>query len=91
MSDVIVVIYEHKNSAPSPSSPFYSEHHALFSPSVSPAEILHARPSIFSWATNLVATHVHQEIHQLSRTNGPVAKIIFELLRTAAAWIDSNW
>ena len=51
MSDVIVLIYEHKHSAPSPSSPFYSARHAPFSPSVSPAEIFHARPSIFSWAT----------------------------------------
>ncbi|EDR01138.1 uncharacterized protein LACBIDRAFT_312459 [Laccaria bicolor S238N-H82] len=71
MSDIIVLVYGHKHSAPSPSSPLYSERHALFSPSVSPAEIFHARPSLFSWATNLVATHVHREIDQLSRTNVP--------------------
>jgi hypothetical protein len=71
MSDIIILIYGHKHSAPSPSSPLYSECHAPFSPSVSAAEIFHTRPSLFSWATNLVATHVHQEIDQLSRTNGP--------------------
>ncbi|KAF8952164.1 hypothetical protein BDZ97DRAFT_1909450 [Flammula alnicola] len=46
----------HKHSAPSPASPLYSE--------LSPVEIFHACPSLFSWATNLVATH-------LSRTNIP--------------------
>ncbi|EDR05164.1 uncharacterized protein LACBIDRAFT_303571 [Laccaria bicolor S238N-H82] len=40
MSDIIVLIYTHKHSAPSPSSPLYSERHALFSPSVSPALLL---------------------------------------------------
>ena len=59
------------NSAPSPASPIYSERHAPFSPAVSPADIYHARPSLFSWATNLVAAHVHREIDQLSRTNVP--------------------
>jgi len=71
MSDIIVLIYGHKHSAPSPSSPRYSKCHAPFSTSVSPSEIFHARPSLFSWATNLVATHIHQEINQLSRTNLP--------------------
>jgi len=71
MSDIIPLIYGHKHSAPSPASPRYSERHAGFIPSVSPEDIFHARPSLFSWATNLVATHVHQEIVQLSRTNGP--------------------
>ena len=71
MSDIIVLIYGHKHSSPSTASPLYSERHAPFSPSVSPAEIFHARPSLFSWATNLVATHVHQEIDQLSHTNIP--------------------
>ncbi|KAF8952159.1 hypothetical protein BDZ97DRAFT_1768789 [Flammula alnicola] len=71
MSDIIVLIYRHKHSAPSPASPLYSERHAPFSPSVSPVEIFHACPSLFSWATNLVATHVHEEIYQLSRTNIP--------------------
>ena len=71
MSDIIVLIYGHKHSSPSTASPLYSERHTPFSPSVSPAEIFHARPSLFSWATNLVATHVHQEIDQLSHTNIP--------------------
>ena len=71
MSDIVVLIYGHKHSSPSTASPLYSERHAPFSPSVSPAEIFHARPSLFSWATNLVATHVHQEINQLSHTNTP--------------------
>ena len=48
MSDIIVLIYGHKHSAPSTASPLYSERHAPFSPSVSPWEIFHARPSLFS-------------------------------------------
>jgi hypothetical protein len=66
MSDIISLIYQHKHSAPSPASPLYSERHAPFSPSVSPGEIFHARPSLFSWATNLVANHVHHEIYVLT-------------------------
>ena len=66
MSDIISLIYGHKHSAPSPGSPRYSERHAPFSPSVSPEEIFHARPSLFSWATNLVANHVHREIYSLT-------------------------
>ncbi|EDR04537.1 uncharacterized protein LACBIDRAFT_330448 [Laccaria bicolor S238N-H82] len=66
MSDIISLIYKHKHSAPSPASPLYSERHALFSPSVSPGEIFHARLSLFSWATNLVADHVHHEIYALT-------------------------
>ena len=69
MSDVLVLIYEHKTQRTL--TIFVTERHAPFSPSVSPAEIFHARPSIFSWATNLVAAHVHREIAQLSRTNVP--------------------
>ena len=65
MSDIISLIYKHKHSTPSPASPLYSECHASFSPSVSPGEIFHARPSMFSWATNLVADHVHREIYAL--------------------------
>jgi hypothetical protein len=66
MSNIISLIYKHKHSAPSPASPLYSERHASFSPSVSPGEIFHARPSLFSWATNLVADRVHHEIHTLT-------------------------
>ena len=35
MSDIILLIYGHKHSAPSMASPIYSERHAPFSPSVS--------------------------------------------------------
>ena len=66
MSDIISLIYQHKHSAPSPASPLYSERHAPFSPLVSPGDILHARPSLFSWATNLIANHVHHEIYLLT-------------------------
>jgi len=66
MSDIISLIYSHKHSAPSPKSTRYHERHAPFSPSVSPAEIHHARPSLFTWATNLVANHIHGEIHKLT-------------------------
>ena len=66
MSGIISLIYKHKHSAPSPASPLYSERHAPFSPSVSSREIFHARPSLFSWATNLVADHVHHEIYALT-------------------------
>ena len=66
MSDIISLIYKHKHSVPSLASPLYSEHHASFSPSVSPGEIFHACPSLFSWATNLVVDHVHREIYALT-------------------------
>ncbi|KAF8159999.1 hypothetical protein B0H34DRAFT_797183 [Crassisporium funariophilum] len=69
MSDIIPLVYGHKHSAPSPGSPSYSERRAPFSPIVSPGEILHARPSLFSWATNLVADHVHREIYTLTAKN----------------------
>ena len=51
----------HKHgSAPSRRSTQYHERRTPFSPlSVSHAEILHARPSLFTWATNLVANQVH--------------------------------
>ena len=66
MSDIITLIYKHKHSAPSPGSPRYSERHAPYSAAVSPAEILHARPSLFTWATNLVADHASREIYGLT-------------------------
>jgi len=69
MSDIISLIYKHKHSAPSPASPLYSERHAPFSASVPPGEIFHARPSLFSWATNLVGNHVYHEIYALTAKN----------------------
>ncbi|PPQ73043.1 hypothetical protein CVT26_014661 [Gymnopilus dilepis] len=66
MSDIINLIYSHKHSAPSPQSTHYHERHAPFSPSVSPADISHARPSLFTWATNLVAKRVYNEIFDLA-------------------------
>jgi len=69
MSDIIPLVYRHKHSAPSPNSPHYSERHAAFSPSIPPEDIFHARPALFSWATNLIATHTHEEINKLSCTN----------------------
>ena len=66
MSEIITLVYKHKHSAPLPDSPHASEHHAPFSPSVSPADIFYVRPSLFTWATNLVADHVHREIYKLA-------------------------
>ena len=66
MADIIALIYSHKHSAPSSRSTQSHERHAPFSPTVSASEIFHARPSLFTWATNLVANHVHQEIYQLT-------------------------
>jgi len=63
MSDIITLVYKHKHSAPSPDSPRASEHHAPFSLSLSPADIFYVRPSLFTWATNLIANHVHHEIY----------------------------
>ena len=65
MSKIITLVYMHKHSTPLPDSPHASEHHAPFSPSVSPANIFYTRPSLFTWATNLVANHVHHEIYKL--------------------------
>ena len=66
MSDIITLIYKHKHSAPSPGSPHYFERHAPFSATVTSAEISHARPSLFTWATNLVADHACREIYGLT-------------------------
>ena len=66
MSDIISLVYKHKHSAPLLASPLYSEYHASFSPSVYSGEIFHACPSLFSWATNLVADQVHREIYTLT-------------------------
>ncbi|KAF8964983.1 hypothetical protein BDZ97DRAFT_1644116, partial [Flammula alnicola] len=66
MSEIIDLIYSHKHSAPSSRSTQYHERHAPFSPSVSSSEIFHARPSLFTWATNLVGKHVYQEIYKLT-------------------------
>ena len=59
------VIYKHKRSATSPGSPRYSEGHAPFSAAVS-SEISHAPPSLFTWATNLVADHACHGIYGLT-------------------------
>jgi hypothetical protein len=72
MSDIITLVYKHKHSAPSPDSPHASERHAPFSPSVSPADIFYARPSLFTWATNLVANYVHREIYELAAKDDDV-------------------
>jgi len=72
MSDIISLIYKHKHSAPSPASPLYSERHASFSPSVMASEIFHARPSLFTWAINLVINHVHREIYDLTSKDDDV-------------------
>lgn len=66
MSDIISLIYGRKRSSPSPASPHYSERRVPFSPSFPPTAISHARPSLFSRATNLVANHIHREIHGLT-------------------------
>jgi len=69
MSKIIGLIYSHKHSALSLRSTQYHKCHASFSPSISPAAINHAQPSLFTWATNLIGNHVHQEIHKLTVKN----------------------
>ncbi|KIJ93159.1 hypothetical protein K443DRAFT_13069 [Laccaria amethystina LaAM-08-1] len=66
ISDIITLVYKHKHSTPSLSSPHASERHAPFSPSVSPADFFYAHPSLFMWATNLVANHIQREIYKLA-------------------------
>ncbi|PPQ90215.1 hypothetical protein CVT25_001659 [Psilocybe cyanescens] len=72
MANVINLIYSHKHSSPSSRLTQYPERHALFSPSVSPDEIFHARPSLFTWAINLVNNHVNHEIHKLTLKDNDV-------------------
>jgi len=72
MSNIITLVYKHKHRAPSPDSPHASEHHAPFSPSVSPANIFYVCPSLFMWATNLIANHVHHEIYELAAKDDDV-------------------
>jgi len=72
MSDIISLIYKHKHSVPLLASPLYSERHASFSPSVTASEIFHVRPSLFTWAINLVANHIHREIYDLTSKDDDV-------------------
>ena len=55
----------------------------LLSHHLSHAEILHAHPSLFTWATNLIANHIHHkrtikgnDIHLCASTNGRHANIV---------------
>lgn len=65
MADIIPLIYGHKYSAPLPLLPHYSKCHAPFLSSVPATEIFSTCPCLFTWATNLVADHVHCEIHEI--------------------------
>ena len=80
MSHIILLIYSHKHSAPSSASTQYHERHAPFSPSTSSADIDHARPSLFTWTTNLVSNHVYQEIHKLTAKK-----------RQLSSWCIDQW
>lgn len=89
MADIIALIYSHKHSAPSSRSTQSHERHAPFSPSVSASEIFHARPSLFTWATNLVANHVHHEIHKLTVKDDDVHRASTNGRRSEDASISS--
>ena len=66
MSEIIELMYSHKHSAPSSRSTHYHERHTPFSPSVSPSDIQHVCPCLFTWTTNFVGKHVYQEIYKLT-------------------------
>ncbi|KII90232.1 hypothetical protein PLICRDRAFT_108509 [Plicaturopsis crispa FD-325 SS-3] len=66
MGHVIDLIYKHPQSQPKRESP---ERLSAFSPSINPTTIYHARPSLSSWALQLVSNAASREIRMLSRND----------------------
>jgi hypothetical protein len=69
MAEVIDMIYNHTSSYPSYRSESKHDRQYAFSTSRSPTDIHYARPSLSTWATRLVGTHVHREIGTLAKLN----------------------
>jgi hypothetical protein len=67
--DIIMQIYSHRDSQPNLSSKYVQERELAFSPAVPPTDILHARPSMSAWATQLVGMVVHREVGRLTKND----------------------
>ncbi|KAF7971926.1 hypothetical protein HWV62_19447 [Athelia sp. TMB] len=66
MSTIISLIYNHRASAPTPTSP---EYNMMFSAAVDLSEIENARPCLLAWAARLVGQEVHQEMLKLGKND----------------------
>ena len=69
VSHIIEAIYRHPESRPNTDSERAHEKDLSFSTTISPNDIHHARPSLSSWATQLVGDTVHYEIGRLTRND----------------------
>jgi hypothetical protein len=67
--DIIIQIYSHHDGQPNLSSKSFLEREAAFSPTVPPTDILHARPSMSTWATQLVGLAVSREVGRLTKND----------------------
>ena len=91
MSDITVLIYGHKHSAPSPTSPLFLSvmpHSLLLSLLLKYLMLIlpysHGQPTLLLYMSIRRSTSFLIQMFQ-------VEKIIFKLLWMAAAWINSNW
>jgi hypothetical protein len=69
MGEVIGLIYSHSKSQPSKSSKDFKVHNTPFSPTTSYLDIKYARPSLSSWATQLVGDQISRECHALTEND----------------------
>ena len=69
VSHIIDAIYRHPEGRPNTDSEHAHEKNLSFSTTISPNDIHHARPSLSSWATQLVGNTVHYEIGRLTRND----------------------
>jgi hypothetical protein len=67
--DIIVQIYSHRDSFPKLLSNNVHERELVFLPTIFPSDILHACPSMSTWATQLVGSAVHREVGKLTKND----------------------
>lgn len=67
MGDIIDLIYHHHQSQPRLHSKHAEERELAFSPISSPSTIKHARPSLSTWAVQLIGNTVYREVGKLTK------------------------
>src|SRR5258705_4102651 len=69
MGHIISFIYYHRQSQPKPKSLHADDTFLSFSTTTSPAAIHHARPSLSTWAAQLVDNEVYREVGKLTKND----------------------
>ena len=69
MSDIIKLVYNHRESQPNKDSVYGYEVDLAFSAIEDPSQIHHARPALSVWATQLVNQAVHREVGLLTQND----------------------